>query len=445
MELTQIIGLTKSFAEKLKSVGINQVEDLVNLTKEDMEIISKKTGIPLALIDVWQEHADLMRIEGITPLLAHILNEIGIDSVRELSHRNARNLLEKAIQYLKENPKLEMKSIKIEEITKWINEAKKLTDEADKNKEKPKKKSSPAKDEKPLPNKSLENYIIEFPMFDDSKYGSYGAEYWNNKYIKAPIIYTGRALRGKYSKELIDVDVKTFIKKNDEILKFIIKQYNLRKNTPNETALAIQQFVVSYMKYIYDEESSECPEFWQFPFESIQSGIGDCEDGAILICSLMINAGIPSWRCKVAAGGVIANPFAPSSGNEELGGHAFALYLADRPESPRKLEWIILDWCYLEDPDIQCEKKPLAKDGGHYGAYKQIWFTFNDEYSWAQNSIELGTTRVKQLKEKVKAVESKQKEFKSIEKIIENVFKQMNIQIEEKKEFIKKKKKYKIF
>jgi len=91
----------------------------------------------------------------------------------------------------------------------------------------------------------------------------------------------------------------------------------------------------------------------------------------------------------------LADPiFAPS--DSELGGHAYCLYLADRAESERKLEWVIRDWCYLQDPEVPIEKKPLAGDGGREGAYKDVLFTFNDEYSWAQTALEVKEWRISQ-------------------------------------------------
>ena len=116
-----------------------------------------------------------------------------------------------------------------------------------------------------------------------------------------------------------------------------------------------------FLKYKYDDLTAEVPEFWLFPFESIQSEIGDCEDGAILIAGLLINAGIPSWRVKVCAAQVMADPVVVPS-ETELGGHAYAIYLADRPDSERKLEWVILDWCYLQDPDDVIENKTLSRN-----------------------------------------------------------------------------------
>ncbi len=216
---------------------------------------------------------------------------------------------------------------------------------------------------------------------------------WNDKYKKAPIIYTARALRGKDYYKQIDTDVKSFLKKNDAILDHVINQAQLLKGSFNETAITVQDFVNGFFKYKYDEETSDCVEFWQFPFESIQSGIGDCEDGAILIASLLINAGIPSWRVKVAGGGVLTDPVSAPS-DTELGGHAWCLYLADRPDSKRGLEWVILDWCYAQDPDVPIEEKPLARNGGQQGGYKETWFTFNDEYSWAVDLTQIPTGRI---------------------------------------------------
>lgn len=210
---------------------------------------------------------------------------------------------------------------------------------------------------------------------------SFTPEYWNNHWDKAPIIYSGRALRTKNDR--IGIDVKTFLKKDDQIIKETIKRYRLdRDRTADDIAHTIQRFVVKSMTYKYDEDNVNVPEFWQFPFESLQSGVGDCEDGAILTASLLINAGIPSWRVKVAAGYVQSSPTAPQ------GGHAYCIYLADDGN------WKILDWCYFEDSHLPISKKPLAKEGGYKGAYKDVWFTFNDEYSWNQSSLEIREGRI---------------------------------------------------
>ncbi len=385
MKLTEIIGLDEKHAKKLKKEGISSVEDLLPLTKSQIKKLAKKIGVPATVLDTWQEHADLMRIEGVTPVIANALNLIGIDSVKEFANRNVKNTVSKLKELKKEKSNVLKKIPTEKEVGKWVNGAKKLSGAPAK---KPPKKKPPKDDVTPEPGN-----LVDVTPFEDKDYGDYGPEYWHNKWPQAPIIYTGRALRGAHYKKAIDIDVKVFIKKNDAILHHIISQIGLRKDTPNETAWACQKFVCDYLKYKYDDITAEIPEFWLFPFESIQSEVGDCEDGAILIAGLMINAGIPSWRVKVCAGEVLADPIvAPSE--DDLGGHAYVIYLADRPDSERKLEWLILDWCYLQDPETPIEKKPLARDGGHENAYKDIYFTFNDDHSWAQTAFEVKEGRI---------------------------------------------------
>ena len=387
MKLTDIVGLEVKHAKLLEKEGILSAEDLISLTYNQISKLARKIGVSVKTIDTWQELAELMQIKGISPEMAHALNLIGIDSVKEFAYRNPKNTLEKLKQLKKDNPKVIAKIPTQKDVETWIKAARDLSGSPEK---KPVKR--PVKKDEPTPSPVPKIDYIPIEEFKGD-YGEYGPEYWNTKWETAPIIYTGRALRAESYKKQIDVDVKAFIKKDDAILWHVITQVGLRKETPNETALAIQSFVCNFLKYKYDDLTAEVPEFWLFPFESIQAEIGDCEDGAILIASLLINAGIPSWRVKVCAGEVIADPiFAPSE--SEVGGHAYCIYLADRTDSNRKLEWVILDWCYLQDPEVPVEKKPLAGEGGQEGAYKDVLFTFNDEFSWAQTALEIKEGRI---------------------------------------------------
>jgi hypothetical protein len=395
MKLTDIIGLEEKHAKLLYNAGIREMEDLLALSYYQIKKLARSIGVSVKMLDTWQEHADLMRVESITPEIANALNLIGIDSLRELAYRNAKNSIERLKKLKQDNPKVLGKVPTLKNMEEWIKTAKNITEVPAKDE---KKKKKPTPKEEPIPEG---DYGSEIPIIPDYKpfekfkkdYGEFGPEYWNSKWEMAPIIYTGRALRGESYKKQIDADVKAFIKDNDAILWHVIKQAQLRQDTPNNTAWAIQKFVCSLLKYTHDDITEDCPEFWQFPFEAIQSQVGDCEDGAILIASLLINAGIPSWRVKVCAAQVVADPiFAPS--DSELGGHAYCIYLADRSESERKLEWCILDWCYLQDPETPIESKPLARDGGQEGAYRDIWFTFNDKYSWAQSAFEVKEGRI---------------------------------------------------
>ena len=395
MKLTEIVGLEQKHADLLEKAGIKQLENLLPLTYYQIQQMARSIGVSVKILDTWQEHADLMRIEGITPQLANAINLVGIDSVKEFARRNVKTTVTKLKQLKSEDPKILTKVPAEKEVQKWKDQAITLEGTPSKKPSKPKKPGkTPAKTPSDSTELPVQPKLIEIKPFDKD-YGEFGPEYWNTKWEEAPIIYTGRALRGKSYEKQIDADVKVFIKKNDAILHHVISQLGLYKDTANETAWAIQKFVCSFLKYTDDDVTVDCPEYWLFPFEAIQSEIGDCEDGAILIASLLINAGIPSWRVKACAAQVMADPiFAPADEGGELGGHAYCIYLADRPESDRKLEWVILDWCYMQDPDVSIEKKPIAKDGGQQGAYRNIWFTFNDEKSWAQTAFEITSARI---------------------------------------------------
>ncbi|MFX1276491.1 MAG: DUF4332 domain-containing protein [Promethearchaeota archaeon] len=425
MKLIEIVGLDADDAKKLEKAGITSVEELIPLTKGQIKKLAKETGISEKILDDWQEHADLMRIDGVTPEYASLLNEIGVDSVKEFARRSPKSIHSKIVEYDNNNPGVIKKVPTQKIVDSWIKKAKELAP--------PKKPKKPEEPDEPIipigpvwtPKKPKKPAKPEKQKED---YGEYGPDYWNDKWVKQPIIYTGRALRGASYNKQIDVDVKTFIKNNDEILKHIIKEAKLKKDTFNATALACQNFVCEILAYKFDEETSDCVEFWQFPFESIQSSVGDCEDGAILIAGLCINAGIPSWRVKCVGGAVLPDPTAPAIPGEELGGHGWTIYLADRADSERNLEWVILDWCYCPDPEISVEDKPLARDGGQEGAYKDVWFTYNDEYSWAPEQVTIAESRISNNRTTTKDDVLEIKEF--LTEMVKDIFSKYNLEVD---------------
>jgi hypothetical protein len=204
--------------------------------------------------------------------------------------------------------------------------------------------------------------------------------YWNNKKPKNIIAYTGRAIPKKSSdgtgtilKERVLIDVKTMLTGNDAIVKQVIESNNLRGNTHDETLYNIQNWVVQNLKYIGDDLNSCTMEYWQFPFETIADKTGDCEDGALLIAALAINAGVPAFRIRVVAGMVQPAPTAPE------GGHGYVSYLRESDN-----QWVIIDWCYLEDSKTPVAQKTIHKDNQYY---KEVYFSFNNEFSWSETPL----------------------------------------------------------
>ena len=183
MKLVEIIGLEAKHAKLLEKAGIKEVDDLLSLSYYQIKQLARSIGVAVKTLDTWQEHADLMRIKGITPELANAINIIGIDSVKELAYRNAKKTIEKLKGLKKDNPKILTKVPTLKNIEDWISEAKNLANVPKKG-EKVKKKPSPKT--KPAPKKSSGPDIPITPNYKpfeqfEKDYGKYGPDYWNSK------------------------------------------------------------------------------------------------------------------------------------------------------------------------------------------------------------------------------------------------------------------------
>jgi predicted flap endonuclease-1-like 5' DNA nuclease len=128
MKVIEIEGIGKKYAGKLSRAGYTETEDLSKLTWEEINEVAKKTKISPKLIDKWQEQADLVTLKGVGPEFAELLNKIGIDSVKELSKRNAQSTLEKIKAFDKRRPNVVRKLPTNAQVESWIKEAKDLYD-----------------------------------------------------------------------------------------------------------------------------------------------------------------------------------------------------------------------------------------------------------------------------------------------------------------------------
>ena len=195
------------------------------------------------------------------------------------------------------------------------------------------------------------------------------SEYWNNKWKKMPIVYHSRHFHGL---DKFAVDVRNFIYNKDVVLEDLLKKIVRRRDTLEERAHKITKFVQKNIKYVSDT-SLGVTEYWQLPIETFYRGVGDCEDMSILIVTLLRLAGCPAHRIKVVAGLV------KTGKNAETGGHAYPVFLRDDGE------WVILDPCYYPNKLKITERKPFREETN----YLEIWFTFNDEYSWSQKTFKI--------------------------------------------------------
>jgi predicted flap endonuclease-1-like 5' DNA nuclease len=126
-KLTEIEGIGEVYSAKLKGAGVDTVEELLEAgaTPQGRQELEEKTGIGHKLILEWVNLADLMRIKGVGGEYADLLEEAGVDTVKELRHRNPDNL-HAALLEINEQKRLVRQVPGRDQVADWIEQAKVL-------------------------------------------------------------------------------------------------------------------------------------------------------------------------------------------------------------------------------------------------------------------------------------------------------------------------------
>jgi predicted flap endonuclease-1-like 5' DNA nuclease len=126
-ELKKIEGIGETFGKKLAEIEVTSVESLLQMgaTPQGRRMIEDKTGISHDQVLEWVNHADLFRIKGIGEEYSDLLEEAGVDTVAELAHRNAENLVAK-LKEVNEAKDLVRRLPTLKEVTSWIEQARTL-------------------------------------------------------------------------------------------------------------------------------------------------------------------------------------------------------------------------------------------------------------------------------------------------------------------------------
>lgn len=209
--------------------------------------------------------------------------------------------------------------------------------------------------------------------------GARDEHFWHNKHPRINQLYSGRPLPTGKS---YAIDVRRFIWADDFLLRNAIEEANLREKDHDDTALTVQQYICKLLTYTPDSVLGRS-EYWLFPAETLMMRRDDCEGGACLIASLLLNI-LPKkdqWRVRVAAG------FVQPSITSSRGGHGYCCYCRESDN-----EWVAIDWCFAQDPGTPVSQKPLLKT--RKPTYGEVWFSFNHLYCWAHADFAL-TGRIK--------------------------------------------------
>jgi predicted flap endonuclease-1-like 5' DNA nuclease len=126
-KIIDIEGIGPAYASKLQAAAIATTEALLKAgaTPKGRKELAEKTGISGDLILEWVNHSDLYRIKGVGSEYSDLLEEAGVDTVVELAHRNAQNLLEKMTE-VNSRKNLVRRLPTAGMVAKWIEQAKAL-------------------------------------------------------------------------------------------------------------------------------------------------------------------------------------------------------------------------------------------------------------------------------------------------------------------------------
>ncbi len=94
LAIGKLRGMTPELEAKLKARGVKDADDLFNaaLTRKGREELAAYAGVSPQTILELANRADLARIKGIAGVYSDLLEEAGVDTVRELAKRDPEHL-----------------------------------------------------------------------------------------------------------------------------------------------------------------------------------------------------------------------------------------------------------------------------------------------------------------------------------------------------------------
>jgi predicted flap endonuclease-1-like 5' DNA nuclease len=100
MKVIEIEGVGATYAAKLHEAGIRSDTELLErgATRKGRSELAEKIGLPEHQVLEWVNHVDLMRVHGVGPEYADLLEAAGVDTVPELARRRPEHLHAKILE-----------------------------------------------------------------------------------------------------------------------------------------------------------------------------------------------------------------------------------------------------------------------------------------------------------------------------------------------------------
>jgi predicted flap endonuclease-1-like 5' DNA nuclease len=125
--IEDIEGIGPVYAEMLKAAGVANTSQLLaeGGDRKGRLQLAERCGINEKLILKWVNMSDLFRIKGVAGQWGELLEASGVDTVKELCHRNPEKLADRMREINKEK-RLVKQAPGVTQISSWVDQAKKL-------------------------------------------------------------------------------------------------------------------------------------------------------------------------------------------------------------------------------------------------------------------------------------------------------------------------------
>lgn len=127
--IESIEGIGPKYGSKLRKIGCSSPAQLLKqgATRKGRKEICQKAKLSDSLVLRCVNMADLFRIKGVASQYAELLEAAGVDTVKELRNRNAKNLTQAMAEANTKKKKRYVRQLPNEKmVAGWVAQAKKL-------------------------------------------------------------------------------------------------------------------------------------------------------------------------------------------------------------------------------------------------------------------------------------------------------------------------------
>ncbi|MBX7213783.1 MAG: DUF4332 domain-containing protein [Thermoflexales bacterium] len=125
--ISKVRGISADVAKSLKAKGVTNSAKLLerSVGPKDRAALAAELGVDAKQVLELANRADLARVKGIGKVFSDLLENAGVDTVKELSKRKPENLCQTMAEFNAKNNTAK-RNATLAEVTDWINQAKAL-------------------------------------------------------------------------------------------------------------------------------------------------------------------------------------------------------------------------------------------------------------------------------------------------------------------------------